>query len=79
MAVFVYKMYVYTMKGKIRLTESGLRRIVRVSVNKVLVKNEQFTNNQNYSHFTVNKEANRFFAKKKCPGPNPILMSVKEK
>lgn len=44
-------------KKVIRLTESDLHRIIKSSVRKCI--NESFQNNQNYSHFAVNKVTNK--------------------
>ena len=42
-----------------RLTESELYKMVRESVINILKEDETFQNNQNYSHFAVNKTTNK--------------------
>ena len=57
----------YMSKKVIRLTESDLHRIIENSVKKYINENgmeegcneESFQNNQNYSHFAVNKATNK--------------------
>lgn len=46
-----------TNKCLIRLTESDLHRIIKKSVTRII--KEEFQNNQNYSHFAVNKSTNK--------------------
>lgn len=43
----------------IKLTESDLHKIIESSVKKCIMEMESFQNNQNYSHFAVNKATNK--------------------
>lgn len=46
-------------KTIIKLTESDLNNIIENSVKRILKEEEEFKNNQGYTHFAVNKETNK--------------------